>query len=107
MVNCCVLKISRLLKHNGQFISITFTQPHFRLPLYARPDYGWNIEVETFGSGFHYFFYVLTKGVILSSAHVELRNSYFRRRLEKSPVVFLSESDDEDFMIGSINLDSD
>ena len=56
------LKVSKLLKDNGVFISITFAQPHFRKPLYAHDDYNWSIELHTIGETFHYFIYVMTKG---------------------------------------------
>lgn len=55
-----------MLTSTGRFISITFAQPHFRKSIYARENYGWNIRTETFGDGFHFFFYVMTKGQPLS-----------------------------------------
>ncbi len=64
-MKCCV-QISKLLKHNGVFISITFAQPHFRQPIYAKHKYNWSIERFTVGETFHYFIYVMTKGQCLS-----------------------------------------
>ncbi|EOA17276.1 hypothetical protein CARUB_v10005548mg [Capsella rubella] len=54
--------VHRVLKPDGIFISITFGQPHFRRPLFKDPKYSWSMEYNTFGDGFHYFFYILRKG---------------------------------------------
>ncbi|XP_042507445.1 EEF1A lysine methyltransferase 4 [Macadamia integrifolia] len=54
--------VHRVLKPSGIFISISFGQPHFRRPLFEAPEFTWSIEWETFGDGFHYFFYILKKG---------------------------------------------
>ena len=42
-----LLEVKKVLKTDGVFVSITFSQPHFRVPLLARPELGWSIEVET------------------------------------------------------------
>lgn len=56
-------EISRILNPDGgRFLSLTFSQPHFRIPVLAEPKYGWNVVKETFGEGFHYFLYTMTKG---------------------------------------------
>ncbi|CAL4062299.1 unnamed protein product [Meganyctiphanes norvegica] len=55
-------QVSRILKNNGKFISITFAQPHFRKLIYCNTEYNWSYECKTFGSSFHFFFYVMTKG---------------------------------------------
>lgn len=49
---------------SGRFISITFAQPHFRKPIYARPDlYDWgDLRTCTFGDTFHFYLYILTRG---------------------------------------------
>ncbi|KAF8112297.1 hypothetical protein N665_0065s0074 [Sinapis alba] len=54
--------VHRVLKPDGIFISITFGQPHFRRPLFMDPKFNWSMEYNTFGDGFHYFFYILRKG---------------------------------------------
>lgn len=46
-----LLEVKKVLKADGVFVSITFSQPHFRLPLLARPELGWAIEVEKCGGG--------------------------------------------------------
>lgn len=54
--------VHRVLKPEGTFISISFGQPHFRRPLFEAPNFTWSVEWNTFGDGFHYFFYILKKG---------------------------------------------
>ncbi|KAK9691137.1 hypothetical protein RND81_09G178200 [Saponaria officinalis] len=54
--------IHRVLKPDGIFISISFGQPHFRRPIFEAPDFTWSMKWNTFGDGFHYFFYTLKKG---------------------------------------------
>jgi len=49
--------ICQALKPKGKFISITFAQPHFRKKFYE--NY-WSIcEQQTFGHGFHFYFYTM------------------------------------------------
>ena len=47
-VSKSLLEVKRVLKPHGVFVSITFSQPHFRVPLLARSELGWSIEVEKF-----------------------------------------------------------
>lgn len=50
------------MKVGGRFISVTFSQPHFRGPLLFQPDkFTWNLRHWQFGESFHYYFYVATK----------------------------------------------
>ena len=39
-------EVKKVLKPGGLFISITFTQPHFRVPLLASQGLGWRIQVS-------------------------------------------------------------
>ncbi|MGH0175052.1 UNVERIFIED_CONTAM: hypothetical protein FKN15_069535 [Acipenser sinensis] len=55
-----LIKVSRVLQPGGRFISITFTQPHFRKQQYAREEFCWSARHDAYGSGFHYFLYVMT-----------------------------------------------
>jgi len=49
--------VANLLKpKTGKFISITFAQPHFRSKFYE--EHWTNCTYSTFGTGFHYYFYV-------------------------------------------------
>lgn len=54
--------MSRVLKNDGCFISITFAQPHFRGPLYIKSNYKWSYDKWELGDNFHYYFYVMMKG---------------------------------------------
>ncbi|XP_010906905.2 uncharacterized protein [Elaeis guineensis] len=54
--------VYKVLKPEGTFVSISFGQPHFRRPLFEAPAFTWSVEWDTFGDGFHYFFYTLKKG---------------------------------------------
>lgn len=60
-----VLKgVSKVLKqpkdhHKSRFISITFAQPHFRRKFYEK--FWSNCKTDTFGTGFHYYFYTMTE----------------------------------------------
>ena len=55
--------VSRILTPGGRFISITFAQPHHRLPIYGRGEYDWDVRCDTFGETFHFFVYTMTKGI--------------------------------------------
>ncbi|KAK5965243.1 hypothetical protein GCK32_003428 [Trichostrongylus colubriformis] len=53
--------VARVLTNNGVFISISFTQPHFRVPALLRfPE--WSISVNEFGDYFHYFVFIMQRG---------------------------------------------
>lgn len=106
LIDTILMQVSRLLKPGGRFVSVTFAQPHFRLPFYARPRYGWNTSTQMIGgTGFHYFFYVMTKGTDLSEDDRKIRESYLERKNVKRSVVFVSDSEDEDFLLKGMNLD--
>lgn len=56
--------ICRVLSAGGQFVSITFAQPHFRKPFLTEVRFSWSVQLETFGeeSSFSYFVYRMIKG---------------------------------------------
>ncbi|XP_053213775.1 EEF1A lysine methyltransferase 4-like [Panonychus citri] len=57
-------EISRLLKPDGKFISLSFNQPHFRGKLYSNDKYDWRIKsIDTIGVNFHHYLYVIQKGL--------------------------------------------
>ncbi|EFO90711.1 hypothetical protein CRE_07991 [Caenorhabditis remanei] len=64
--------ICRVLKADGMFISVSFTQPHFRIPALLR-EKNWSVEMFEFGETFHYYVYVCKKGKDLDT---ELRDRY-------------------------------
>ncbi|GMT31125.1 hypothetical protein PFISCL1PPCAC_22422 [Pristionchus fissidentatus] len=53
--------VSRVLVPQGIFLSISFTQPHFRVPALLRSP-AWNVQTDLFGEFFHFFVYVCRKG---------------------------------------------
>lgn len=55
-INCSLNEVMRLLKPGGKFISITFGQPHFRLPHMNRPGYWDLVSNEKLGLYFIYTF---------------------------------------------------
>uniref|UniRef100_A0A3B5RCC8 Endothelin converting enzyme 2a n=1 Tax=Xiphophorus maculatus TaxID=8083 RepID=A0A3B5RCC8_XIPMA len=65
-IHQALIEISRCLKPGGCFVSITFAQPFFRKRLYARTVYNWSVRHDSYGEGFEYFVYVMTKGEQLS-----------------------------------------
>ncbi|KAL1280865.1 hypothetical protein QQF64_015465 [Cirrhinus molitorella] len=91
-------RVSRVLKPGGRFISVTFAQPHFRKRLYARAEYDWSIKHHHYGSSFHYFLYVLTKGEELSPEDAALERR-LQEEAEAPPTdVSFQEADSEDFL---------
>ncbi|KAM4605282.1 EEF1A lysine methyltransferase 4 [Polymixia lowei] len=97
--------ISRVLKPGGRFLSVTFSQPHFRKRLYARCEYNWSIKHHTYGDGFHYFLYVLTKGEELSPEDAALE----RRLLEEdkappTPITTMQYEESESDFLGKFCL---
>ena len=51
-----------MLKVGGRFISVTFSQPHFRGPLLYQPEkFAWTLKHWSFGEFFHYYFFAATK----------------------------------------------
>ena len=39
-------EVKKVLRLGGVFISLTFTQPHFRVPLLASQGLGWSVQVS-------------------------------------------------------------
>lgn len=55
-ISAALNEVIRLLKPNGKFISITFGQPHFRLPHMKRPESWELISNEKLGLYYIYIF---------------------------------------------------
>ncbi|EDO44209.1 predicted protein [Nematostella vectensis] len=70
-MECVLSKVSEILEPAGHFMSMTFSQPNFRLPFLARSCYNWSISVQTYGESFHFFFFLMEKGKQLSEKHKE------------------------------------
>ncbi|KAM6919139.1 EEF1A lysine methyltransferase 4 [Xenentodon cancila] len=94
-------EISRCLKPGGRFISITFAQPFFRKRLYARTEYNWSVNHHSYGEGFEYFVYVMTKGEELSPEDAALERK-LSEDTQSSPgpasVTSTQAEDKEDFL---------
>ncbi|KAF7127056.1 hypothetical protein RHSIM_Rhsim11G0172700 [Rhododendron simsii] len=91
--------VHRVLKPDGIFISITFGQPHFRRPIFTAPEFTWSVEWNTFGDGFHYFFYILRKGRRSSES-----NGLMEKFEMPSVSLFHDELETEDYLFRT-NLD--
>ncbi|XP_046388750.1 EEF1A lysine methyltransferase 4-like [Ischnura elegans] len=68
LIDTILTQVSRILKDQGRFISVTFTQPHFRIPMLINRKYEWDVEQKSFGEFVQYFFYLCTKGRPLSES---------------------------------------
>lgn len=97
-VICFAPQVSRVLKPGGRFISVTFAQPHFRKRLYARAKYDWSIKHYHYGSSFHYFLYVLTKGEELSPEDAALEKRLLQETQASPTDVKFQNVDSEDFL---------
>lgn len=92
---CSFFQISRCLKPGGRFVSITFVCPFFRKRLYARAEYNWSIKKYSYGEGFEYFVYLMTKGEMLSPEDAALEKN---REVTKSTVATLKDDTEEEFL---------
>ncbi|KAL5014587.1 hypothetical protein ScPMuIL_008857 [Solemya velum] len=94
-------KVSSLLKNNGKFISVTFCQPHFRRPVYAKSAFQWRVCQQQFGETFHYFYYTATKGKLLceKDCQAEIKRRKNRTAPSEKSVIFLENSDTKDFLL--------
>ncbi|KAL4635962.1 endothelin-converting enzyme 2-like [Arapaima gigas] len=97
LIHQVLKEISRVLKPGGRFISITFAQPHFRKRLLACYEYGWSVQTHSYGAGFQYFLYVLTKGESLSPEDRALEDRLSNEK-DLQAVVHLQEADSEDYL---------
>ncbi|XP_054839679.1 EEF1A lysine methyltransferase 4 isoform X2 [Eublepharis macularius] len=91
-------QVSRVLRPKGCFISITFAQPHFRKRHYAQPAYGWSTRHVTYGSGFHYFLYIMQKGEELSPSDLALGRSLHSPLSPPTPTRHLQDTEGENFL---------
>lgn len=99
---------SRLLKPGGRFISITFSQPHFRKHFWAKKKFDWSITTRKFGTSpesLEFFYYVMEKGETLSAKDIAECDAYNERRHKKHDVVYRSDSEDEEsFLQNNFNI---
>ncbi|XP_044075299.1 EEF1A lysine methyltransferase 4 [Siniperca chuatsi] len=93
-IHKALTEISRCLKPGGRFVSVTFANPLFRKRLYARTEYNWSIKKYSYGEGFQYFVYVMTKGEELSPEDAALEKKL--REDTKSPPTTITTTQNED-----------
>lgn len=97
-------QISRCLKPGGRFISVTFANPFFRKRLYARTEYNWSIEKYSYGGGFEYFVYVMTKGEELSPEDAALEKKLLEDTKTPLTGVAATQKEDEEDYLSNIDL---
>ena len=102
----CLSEISRVLKpKDAKFLSLTFSQPHFRLPFYAKTKYNWNVLHESYGTGFQFSCFVMTKGETLKISNMSAIN--VSNVVLDSNQDFSSSSDEEDVFTKKFDFESD
>ncbi|XP_015727265.1 EEF1A lysine methyltransferase 4 [Coturnix japonica] len=89
-------EVSRVLRPGGRFLSITFAQPHFRIPHYAQEAFGWSLRHTACGDTFHYFVYIMCKGQPLDPHHLALGRQLGRPPPAPPPLFTMAEDEDED-----------
>eukprot|EP00088_Acartia_fossae_P070224 TRINITY_DN9343_c0_g1_i2.p1 TRINITY_DN9343_c0_g1~~TRINITY_DN9343_c0_g1_i2.p1 ORF type:complete len:254 (+),score=36.15 TRINITY_DN9343_c0_g1_i2:170-931(+) len=106
LVSKVLSEVKRILRPGGTFVSITFSQPHFRVPLLAAAGLNWAIRVETVPTtGLPSYIMQMTEGDptpamnTYSLIHNNNDNSDSERRL--------SISSDEECFLGNIDPASD
>lgn len=97
-------QISRCLKPGGRFVSITFAQPFFRKRLYARTEYNWSIKNYSYGEGFEYFVFVMTKGEELSPEDAALEKKLLEDNKSPPTTVTLKPDEDEEGFLFKTDL---
>jgi len=101
LVRSVLKEVKRLLKPGGIFMSITFAQPHFRVPLLIEPGLNWSVCVDKVeGSGLHSFLMVMKDG---DPGPAEKLYT-FTSTLNVVPNPTWESSDDEAFLDG-LNID--
>lgn len=97
-------QISRCLKPGGLFVSVTFAQPFFRKRLYARTEYDWSIKQYSYGDGFEYFVYVMTKGEELSPEDAALGKKLLERTESQTPRRTTTQEVEQEDFLSNIDL---
>ncbi|KAE8290983.1 hypothetical protein D5F01_LYC10576 [Larimichthys crocea] len=103
-IHKALTEISRCLKPGGRFVSITFANPFFRKRLYARAEYNWSIKKYTYGEGFQYYVYVMTKGEELSPEDAALEKKLLEDTKSTPTVVTTTQNEPEEEFLSNIDL---
>jgi len=87
-------------------LSLTFSQPHFRLPFYAKTKkYNWNVSHQSYGTGFQFSCFVMTKGETLKISNMSA--TQISNVILDSNQDFSSSSDEEDGFTKKFDFESD
>lgn len=62
LVSKALREVKRVLKPSGLFLSITFSQPHHRVPLLAQPGLNWSVVVDNLPGAFDYYILTMKEG---------------------------------------------
>jgi len=62
LVSKALREVKRVLKPSGLFLSITFSQPHHRVPLLAQPGLNWSVIVDKLPGAFDYYILTMKEG---------------------------------------------
>lgn len=91
-----------MLQAKGKLLSISFTQPHFRLPAICQAKCAWAVSVAPFGSSdsLGYFLYVMDKGLPPTSVDGTL--GYKPEQYDMQPLH--DHMDDEQGFLGAMNV---
>ncbi|XP_029970027.1 EEF1A lysine methyltransferase 4 [Salarias fasciatus] len=100
-------EVSRCLKPGGRFVSVTFAQPFFRKRLYARSQYGWSIEHRSYGDGFQYFLFIMTRGEELSPEDAALERKLLEEAGAPPVITAATHTEDEEGFLSRIDLGDD
>lgn len=92
------------MKPGGRFVSVTFANPFFRKRLYARTEYSWSIEKYSYGEGFEYFVYVMTKGEELSPEDAALEKKLLEDTKSPPTRVATTQKENEEDYLSKIDL---
>ncbi|XP_072220320.1 EEF1A lysine methyltransferase 4 [Leuresthes tenuis] len=103
-IHQALMEISRCLKPGGRFVSITFAQPFFRKRLYARAQYNWSIKHHSYGDGFEYFMYEMTKGEELSPEDAALEQKLLEESKSPPSSLITAQNEDKEDFLSNINL---
>ncbi|XP_051809678.1 EEF1A lysine methyltransferase 4 [Acanthochromis polyacanthus] len=103
-IHQALTEISRCLKPGGRFVSVTFAQPFFRKRLYARTEYNWSIKHHSYGEGFEYFLYVMTKGEELSPEDAALEKKLLEDTKSPPTSITTTANEDKEDFLSNIDL---
>lgn len=95
-------QVSRVMKVGGHFLSVTFSQPHFRGRLLNQShEFCWSVDHVKLGTTFHYFLYITTRRRTIEEVAMTQKKDYRFTTLYSNqtvPVSCLDYDQDNDFL---------